>query len=321
LDFCDTDAGSFDREFLVSALGGISDECMRSGINFLLARQAELNNETESNWSLYRAHRERVTQLTLSAISHHPYARVCILGAGNCNDLALTEVEQRAAEIWLVDIDEAALERGLARHRMLRQPQAPKSARLVTKVGIDLTGLAATFLESPETSMPTALERAMTGPILDIASPFDVVVSAGLLTQLLSLPIEALGKAHPQLTPLVLAVRTGHIRLMARLLRPGGHGILVTEVVSSDTAPALKNATEAELPQLLADTIATHNFFTGMSPAGLVKVMRTDPWLAAAITEPSSSGPWRWQIAPSRAYLVIALMFRRLREPLRDGFM
>jgi hypothetical protein len=205
---------------------GISDESMRSGVNFLLARQAELNSETESNWSLYRAHRERVTQLALSAISHHPSARVCILGAGNCNDLSLTEVEQRAAEIWLVDIDKAALERGLARHRMLRQPQASKSARLVTKAGIDLTGLAATLRGSPETAMPTALERAMTGPTLDIGLPFDVVVSAGLLTQLLSLPIEALGKAYPQLTALILAVRTGHIRLMARLLRPGGHGIL-----------------------------------------------------------------------------------------------
>jgi hypothetical protein len=113
-----------------------------------------------------------------------------------------------------------------------------------------------------------------------------------------------------------LAVRTGHIRLMVRLLRPGGHGVLVTDVVSSDTAPAMVNATDAELPRLLGEAIAKRNFFTGVNPASLVAAIHTDPWLATAVTELSLSGPWRWQVAPSRAYLVVALTFRRAPEPL-----
>jgi hypothetical protein len=137
-----------------------------------------------------------------------------------------------------------------------------------------------------------------------------------LVTQLISLPVEALGEAHPQLTPLILAVRTGHIRLMVRLLRPGGHGVLVTDVVSSDTAPALVNASDAELPRLLGEAITTRNFFTGVNPASLAAAIRADPWLAATVTELSLSGPWRWRVALSRVYLVVALTFRRAPEPL-----
>ena len=47
------------------------------------------------------------------------------------------------------------------------------------------------------------------------------------------------------------------------------------------------------------------NAFAGSMAAAI----DTDPWLAATVTELSLSGPWRWQVALSRAYLVVALTF------------
>jgi hypothetical protein len=199
----------------------------------LVSVQADINGATAGNWSIYASHRAHVTELTLAALSRHRSGRLCVLGAGNCNDLALARIAGHAAEIHLVDIDGAALERGVARAR--EAPMGAGSAHLVRHVGVELTGLAPFLETEPRTPGAAVLEQALAGPTLAIGQPFDVVVSAGLLTQLISLPVEALEAGHPGLTPIVLAIRTGHLRLLARLLRPGGHALLITDVVSSDT--------------------------------------------------------------------------------------
>jgi hypothetical protein len=236
---------------------------------------------------------------------------MCILGAGNCNDLALAEIVGHAAEIHLVDIDGAALERGLARALSQRPPADASTARVVLHAGVELTGLAPFLTNASQRSVSAIVERALEGPTLAIGPPFDVALSAGVLTQLISLPVDVFEEGHPALTPVVLAVRTGHLRLLARLLRPGGHAVLITDVVSSDTTPGLTEAPDEALPHLLSEALSRRNFFTGVNPLGLATVLRTDPWLATTVAEGSLSGPWRWLVGPERAYLVMALTFRR----------
>jgi hypothetical protein len=280
----------------------------------LLARQVAINRATDGNWSLYASHRARVTELTLAALSRHPSGRICVLGAGNCNDLALAEVAGHTAEVHLVDADGAALERGLARAFSRRPPVSAGTARLVPHAGVELTGLVPLPMGESQMSITAMVERALAGPTLTVGQPFDVVLSAGLLTQLISLPVGALEGGDPALTPVVLAVRTGHLRLLARLLRPGGHAVLITDVVSSDTTPGLLQATDEALPHLLSEALTRRNFFTGANPASLATVLRTDPWLATAATESSLVGPWRWRVGPARVYLAIALTFRRAKN-------
>jgi hypothetical protein len=281
-------------------------------MNPLLARQLEANRSTEGNWHLFAGHRKRVTRLILHALSHHPSGRACVLGAGNCNDLTLDKVARHATEIHLVDVDGAALERGRARANVRKARGHGSVATLFSHADVDLTGLSSYLLERRLGSTGSIVQRALECPQLDIGQPFDVVISAGLLTQLISLPVDALGEGHPDLTPVILAVRTGHLRLMSKLLEPGGHGVLVTDVVSSDTAPGLTEAPHETLPQLLREAIRTGNFFTGTNPASLVSALCTDPWLGMSIKDVQLSRPWRWCVAPSRAYLTVALTFRRV---------
>jgi hypothetical protein len=204
---------------------------------------------TETNWDLYTAHREKVTRLTLHALSYHPFGRVCVLGAGNCNDLNLTEIARKAAEIHLVDFDDVALDRAQARANAQMGDCSADAATLLTHRGVDLTGLSSYLLGDDVSSAESIVERALEGPKIGIGQPFDVVISAGLLTQLISLPVDALGEGNASLNSVIIAVRTAHLRLMRTLLECGGHGILVTDVVSSDTIPGLSEATHETLPR------------------------------------------------------------------------
>jgi hypothetical protein len=277
----------------------------------LIARQSETNRGTDGNWTFYSSHRARVTAMTVSALAGQPSGRLCILGAGNCNDIMLAEVARHASEIHLVDADGAALERGLTRALERRPSSEHDTAQLVPHAGVELTGLVPFQMDASPESINANVERALAGPTLTIGQPFDAIVSAGLLTQLISLPAHTLGEGHRGLTPMVLAVRTGHLRLLARLLHPGGHAVLVTDVVSSDTTPGLTEAADEALPNLLFEALAQRNFFTGVNPKTLLTLLHNDPLLAATVTESSLLGPWRWQVGPARSYLVVALTFRR----------
>src|SRR5688500_14417857 len=96
------------------------------------------NRRSRDDWELYRQHRERLTT-TIDQVAAEldvgAGSRLCLLGAGNCNDVDLVTLAARFQSIHLVDIDGAALDRARA-----RQP-AEVRGRLVLHPGVDLTGL------------------------------------------------------------------------------------------------------------------------------------------------------------------------------------
>ena len=83
---------------------------------------------------------------------------------------------------------------------------------------------------------------------------FAVVLSAGLLTQLIEpgSPVED-----------TLALRDRHLAGMARL---GRRAVLVTDTVSTSTAPSLLGLGAGELEPAMAALVAAGNFFTGDQP-------------------------------------------------------
>lgn len=82
--------------------------------------QSQLNLESDSNWITYKDHRSLLTTVVLDAIQRSTLSRssVAVLGAGNCNDLDLLPIMESANKLVLVDLDGAAMERGLARQGM-----------------------------------------------------------------------------------------------------------------------------------------------------------------------------------------------------------
>lgn len=241
------------------------------GEHRLQRRCVDNNRSTASRFDVVRAHRARVTDLVGQIARSLPNAsRLCVLGAGNVNDLDLSRVLTDCAELHLVDIDGEAMERGVQRQGMAGE------ARIVIHGQQDL-------------------RRPWSHGL-----GFDIVLSAGMLSQLVD---QARLTCSGGLVE-VLDARDQHLAALVNLTRDAGKAILVTDVVSSMTVPGLEDATAAELAELLPRLIADSNFFTGCNPAALVNVFHTIDRVASV----SATTPWIWPVSELGSYLTIGLV-------------
>lgn len=281
-------------------------------MNRLRDEQRRRNQACRACWDLYQPHRERVTHLLLTG-AEEPAGTLCVLGAGNCNDLDLERLTRAFREIQLVDLDGPTLAAGVA-----AQPLAARD-RLVLHGDVDVTGISDVLAPWSPASPPDAslvrqlVTQAATARPIDWPAPFDVVASVCLLSQLIEAVSKSLGEAHPQYLALLFAVRARHLQLLVEWLRPGGRAVLVTDFVSSATCSELARADEADLPALTARLVQQRNFFTGLNPWVLQALVRQDPWFAARVAQVRLVPPWRWPF-PTRVYAVCALEISKKTE-------
>ena len=267
------------------------------------AKQCSLNERTASFWDSYARHRAEVSTRILTCAG--PQASLCVLGAGNCNDLDLAALASAYRETVLVDWDRPALEQGVAR----QLGKSPQNLRVFGPC--ELTGFLP--LLQPGAAVNSALiERFLRGelqPDLAGLGAFDVVVSTCVLSQLLDAATHLLGPEHARSREIAVALRRQHIHVMCQLLAPGGTGLIVTDIVSSETAPALLATGEPDLKPIARELLVAGNFFAGLHPGHLYLDL---PATAAA---PQVSDPWLWQMG-SRRFLVIAAAFSQVRVPV-----
>lgn len=249
----------------------------------LLAEQGRRNRESRDAWSAFTAHRARVMQLLIEAAAGRQQPALCLLGAGNCNDVDLSQLLPHYAAIRLVDCDAPALNAAVDRQGLASNPA------IVLQGNVDLLG-----------------------PPMQGLGPFDVVASLCVLSQLVDAATQLLGNdpQSPQTLELVRAIRHRHLTLLVELLRPDGCGLLITDLVSSETVPHLQTLPQSQLASVIAHCLATKNFFTGLNPAVVLDVLQRDPWFTARITVEPPLGPWIWDLGP-RQYAVYALRLRR----------
>ena len=270
------------------------------------ARQIAFNALSRDYWPSFESHRARVTELLVRDAAK---GRLCVLGAGNCNDLDLKALLEHHREIHLVDIDAKALNEGIARQGLA------DDTRIVARGGFDLTGMVDVIARwNPQTPIGQAelhalVELPSETARLALDGPFDSVASTCLLSQLIANMHHSLGESHPRFVDAVQSIRLGHLRLLGRLIRAGGRGTLVTDVVSSDTLPNLKSLPEHGLRELIPVLNRDRNFFHGVNPAILWPLFRQDPVLSASVTDMEGIPPWRWDFQ-IRTYLVVAFRFR-----------
>jgi SAM-dependent methyltransferase len=276
-------------------------------VNPLIRKQFELNQATSGERESFAGHRRRVTELLLD--TPQLSGRLCILGAGNCNDVHLLELAAAFQEIVLVDLDGEALARGAA------SESASVAGRLFT-VEADISGaLPQISTWSPSSRLaPEDLAALATGAKIEDGSfagrSFDVVASTCLLSQLIGSLVQALTDRHPQFLDAVKAIRLGHFRTIASLLRPGGRAVFVSDVVSSDTCPELLAMSDANVRGLVTAAINAGNFFTGLNPAVILGLMKSDAVIGPLFRDVADIPPWVWHCGP-RAYAVQAITATR----------
>jgi hypothetical protein len=268
------------------------------------ARQEQFNSESFDQWSGFSEHRQRVSGLLANGSG-----RLCVLGAGNGNDLDLTALLEAYREVHLVDLDAGALARCADRQGVTDRPG------LVRHGNIDLTGMLEAMKRwSPGGTIAEAdLEALVDWPVrrvgLALPGPFDLVASTCLLSQLIANAYHSIGEAHPQFARVVRAIRLGHLRLLAQLVRPVGRVVLITDVASSDWVPGLGELPESALAGLIPKLAVEHGLIHGVNPAEILALFPRDPVLSSRLGGVQWVSPWRWRLH-SRTYLVCAIEAR-----------
>jgi hypothetical protein len=287
------------REAFVHNLG-------RCRLDFVNEEQIRRNRDSRAGWDLYTEHRQTVTALLTQRIPT-AQGRLCLIGAGNCNDVDLKQLRNHFSEIHLLDLDREAIEIGCVAQGVDADPG------IICHPPIDVTGILPLVNRwTPDTPAPV-VDVAMAIQVaaepnsfgIPLAS-FDVVASTGLLTQLVDQVNLTLGTEHPQFLELITTLRLRHLRLMLELLKPGGVSWLFTEVVSSLTCPELLKVPQAELMPLLTHCINQGNFFTGCNPAVLNQIYRQDPVLKSQVADLFVTRPWLWKFI-YRSYAVVGI--------------
>ncbi len=249
-------------------------------------------------------------QLLTEAAGSTP-GRLCVLGAGNCNDVDLVRLNKIFTEIVLMDIDRSAMEAAVSLH-------VPESERRCFQIAeaFDVTGilerLQANDAKEEGSSAGRDVMTLLSGePPMVPHSPFDCVLSGCLLSQMIDSVNLSLGANHPLFVPIVLALRRQHLKSLVQCLAIGGRGVLVFDFVSSQSLPGLMRLEESRLGQALFEAIQAKNFFTGLNPFAVQAELQSHADFVGRVTDVRLHSPWRWDIGVKQ-FAVSAISFTRL---------
>lgn len=270
----------------------------------LIERVTASNRQAADAWERWTSHRARV----MAVLGQVPprAGRLCILGAGHLHDVVLSDLIEHYREISLVDVDDTTVKSAV--------DHADAHARGACRVmpATDLTGVLGLLDGVPSgTANADGVIAALAAHQTDVPdSPFDVTVSLGVLTQLLQAIVDAGFSAH-DVARVSLAVRDTHLRDLVRLTRPGGTCVLVTDVVSTATAPQLLHTAEPDLESAMARVVAARNFFTGVNPYRIMALLEDDAMFRGDVCDVRLCDPWLWAITPDRHHLTCAILATR----------
>jgi hypothetical protein len=266
--------------------------------------QSRMNDSTRGQWDWYAAHRRQIERLIVPEARG---GRICVLGAGNCNDLDLRWLTEVYGEVHLVDIDRASLDRAVKK-------QGVKGDRIFIHAPVDLTGVAdRTRGWAGRTVSDAEVDEAMRSaagelPLIGGGSSFDVVLSPCVLSQLLCGVRDLLGRRHPAWPRLKEQIRARHLRTIVGMLKPGGssRGAMVVDLASSKRVTGLERAKEDEAAGIMEMCVRDGKCFHGLEPRELIAGLRR----AGAVGPVTLSTPWVWHLGLAKAFLCYGLTVR-----------
>lgn len=277
-------------------------------MNELFEEEVRFNQASRPNWEEGAAHRNLITRYLID-LAESPGGRLCVLGAGNCNDLDLQKLSQVYSEVHLVDLDETALKYAVDFQAVSEDPSIHLHVLDLTGVGDRLAAFKKDR-DQGEEELQQIMASLSESRELDISGPFDVVCSTCILSQLILQVVHAAGESHPRFEELMVAVREQHFRTVLDLTVEGGAGLVISDFVSSESAADLKDVPDFQFTQYLSQLLSSRNFFHGVHPGLLYAQLKGKAPLAKLVEDVEMLPPWRWDLGP-RQYAVAALRFRR----------
>jgi hypothetical protein len=276
---------------------------MNTGPGLLLTQVRTSNAQARDAWDRWAPHRAEVMRL----LRELPLAgaRVALLGAGHLHDVEFDELLRECAQVHLVDLDANTVGAAISR-------VTGAAEKCTVHAPVDLTGALDEIAQAGliDSAARAAFERLATARCELPGAPFDIVVSLCVLTQLMQSVSDA-GVHGAEIPPLSLAIRDKHLRDLLRLTAPGGAFVLVTDFVSTASAPGLTALQAADLEAELARLVAAGNFFTGTNPYRILALLQESEHFSADVELARFAGPWLWALLPGRQHLAGAIVVRR----------
>ncbi len=265
-----------------------------------------LNRRFPDSWAGYAEHRQRVTTL----ISGLPRgAELCVLGAGNCNDLELEQISAWFSQVHLADLDGEALER--ARDRQ----SAAVRAKLTLRAGLDFSGLIE-HLDDWGEQFPDRAElgrsavMAAQGIVQSLGQSFPAVVSTCVLSQLAAPFQRSWITSRSNWGDLLSAINAVHLATLAGATRSGGRGLLIFDTSSSKDTPALgaqHGKSSEQLEAFIEEALNDGSLYLKHQPQQLLAQL-SSPGLKSMVSEPNIGTPWLWRLGQD-TQLVFSLAF------------
>lgn len=291
----------------MSAQSSAGDMGLAPGI---AEEQRRSNLSAVPYFDAFASHRERLTTL-VNVLRDRDAAtsRLCVLGAGNVYDLDLPRLAKTWREIHLVDIDPSALERAYVRQ------DAEIRARLFLHTPIDLSGLMERVerwqkMQVTPNDLLAYPDAASDAIVARLPGPFDMVVSACVLTQMQLTMLNALSASHQLFEATRQLLNVMHLRTLAKLLLPGGSAVIANDVTSNNLVPTLPDAADARAA--LAEALQSGRCFYATHPDLLRWTSHEDPVLQKLAQVSSPLDVWLWQNGAARTFLVYAMELRRV---------
>jgi hypothetical protein len=264
--------------------------------------QSRMNRTTRGQWDWYARHRGEIEKLVRPE-GEARGGRICVLGAGNCNDLDLRWLAEAYSEVRLVDIDRGALERAAGRQGV--------AGKVVLESPVDLTGIDEVVASwkgrrVSEAEVSRAVELVNGQSSMVNGGGFDVVLSPCVLSQLLCGVRDVLGKDHPGWPGLKAAIRARHLRTVVGMARAGGRGVVVVDLSSTSAIAGLDRAREEDWGDLMRVAVRDGKCFRGLEPGELREALGRE-----GVGEVRVGGPWVWHLGWGKAFLCYGLVMRK----------
>ena len=274
-----------------------------------LGHQVGVNRNFQQNWRQYAGHRERLMSL-LAAAGAGQGRDICILGAGNCNDLDTERLATEFSEIHLVDIDPEALERG--------RESFPASRRdaVALHPNIDLSGFIDRLDEwgdrfPDDRELGRAALEAIQKIVNQIGCRSDVVLSTCVLSQLPIPYRRTWVTSASNWKRLHDAITAVHLATLAATVRPGGHGVMAFDLFGSRRAPGLLGLDQDDgeaIQAFVEEQVGAGEIKLDWDPAAILARLKSSS-LSSLVESPRLTLPWLWNTGDT--LVVYGLLFQR----------
>lgn len=257
---------------------------------------------------LYGAHRVVLSELL--AARGGEARRLCLLGAGNCNDVDLGTLASAFSEIHLVDIDHKAL--AAAVDRQVEEVRA--RLRVHT---LDLSGLFAheaairsadeAFFDPEHGGLFELVAPAVEALVSALPGPFDVCASTCLWSQLSAGATSLFPPPFAHLPRVREAMLSIHLQTLVALA-PVGEALFVTDVSSTTLVPSLEDTFAMVPPDTLLEELFAKSFiYVSADPKLFAAALARSPTVEEM---DDAEDPWLWH-TKARVYLVKPTRYRR----------